>query len=71
MTIPEMAKAFYVKDEKKPDDGNDKMAVITCHNSKGQPAGKAGIVGADDPRRCNHPTFSINRWAHFLMPALT
>ena len=61
MSIPEMAKAFYVVDETKQGDGADKMATITCHNNKGTPAGRAGIVGADPPNVCNNPVFAINR----------
>ena len=61
MSIPEMAAAFYVVDETKPGDGGDKMATITCHNNKGTPAGRAGIIGADNPKLCNNPAFAINR----------
>jgi len=31
MTIPEIAKGFYVVDENKKGDGADKMATISCH----------------------------------------
>ncbi len=62
MTIPDMAKNFYVIDPNKKGDGDDKIATIKCNNKKGTPAGKAGIVGGDNPTLCNHPTFTINRY---------
>ena len=61
MTIKDMAAVFYVIDPTKNGDGNDKIATIDCHNSKGVPGGKAGIVGADNPKLCNHPEFLIKR----------
>ena len=61
ITIKDMAAAFYVIDPDKKGDGGDKIATIECHNSKGVPAGKAGIVGADDPKLCNKPEFLIKR----------
>ena len=63
MTIKDMAAAFYVIDPNKKGDGDDKIATIDCHNSKGADVGgKAGTVGADDPTKCNHPAFSIKRY---------
>ena len=61
MTIKAMAAEFYVVDDTKRGDGADKIATIECHNNKGVPAGRAGIVGADNPKLCNHPTFSVKR----------
>ena len=61
MSIPEIAAAFYVVNETLPGDGSDKMATITCHNNKGIPAGRAGIVGADPPNECDNPVFTLNR----------
>ena len=66
MTIKDMAAHFYVVDENKKGDGSDKMATITCHNFKGTPAGKAGIVGADNPKWCNKPVFAINRLVELM-----
>ena len=63
MTIPDIAKAFYVIDPDKKGDGDDKIATIKCNNKKGSPAGRAGIIGGDNPSLCNHPTFAINRYA--------
>lgn len=62
MSIPDIAKKFYVIDEKKNGDGVDKVATITCHNEKGVPGGRAGIIGADSPKVCNNPEFKINRY---------
>ena len=65
MTIKDMTAAFYVTDPNKKGDGSDKIATIDCHNSK--PANVGGIadtVGADDPTKCNHPAFSIKRYAN-------
>ena len=61
MTIKEMAAAFYVTDSDKKGDGNDKMAIINCHNNKGTQEGIAGVIGADDPKVCNKPEFKLNR----------
>ena len=63
MSIPEMAKNFYVADPLKPNDGNDKIAVINCHNDRCTPAGKAGCIGGDSPKVCNKPTFKVNEYS--------
>jgi hypothetical protein len=61
MSIPEMAKNFYVVDETKQGNGSDKMATITCHNKPGTPAGRAGTIGGDNPKWCDNPVFALNR----------
>ena len=62
MTIPDMARSFYVIDPNKQGDGDDKPAVIECHNRPGVLSGKAGVVtGQDDPKLCADPAFKINR----------
>ena len=61
MTIKEMAQAFYVVDEKKAGDGDDKIATIVCHNSLGTQVFKGGIVGQDKHSVCNKPEFNIKR----------
>lgn len=47
MTIKDMVAAFYVIDPTKSGDGGEKIAAIHCHNRRGVPAGRAGIVGGD------------------------
>ena len=66
MTIPDIAKGFYVIDPTKDGDGSDKIATINCNNKKGTPAGRAGIVGADNPSLCNHPSFAVDRYVKNL-----
>ena len=61
MSIKDMATAFYVIDETKSGDGNDKIATITCHNKKGTPAGRAGVIGGDRENVCDDPEFKLNR----------
>lgn len=61
MTIDDMAKAFYVVDEYKKGDGADKIATIECRNDHGVPAGRAGVVGGDSSKVCDHPEFKIKR----------
>ena len=62
MSIKEIAAAFYVIDPTKSGDGDDKVATINCNNRAAQEAGKGGLITADPPSLCNHPTFSINRY---------
>ena len=50
MTIPEMAKHFYVIDDRKNGDGKDKMAIIDCHGGR-----------ADGFFQCMKPEFKLNR----------
>ena len=64
MTIPDMAKAFYVAiDSKKGADTADKVAYITCHNVNVLASpGFAPSGGTDNPSSCANPTFTINRY---------
>lgn len=68
MSIKEIAAAFYVVDETKKGDGNDKMATITCHNEKPVSAGRAGAVGGHSPKVCDKPEFKINRYCQPQFP---
>ena len=64
MSIKDMAAAFYVIDPTKKGDGGDKIATIDCHNKRGTPAGRAGVIGGDNFALCNHPEFLVNRYVH-------
>lgn len=61
MSIKDMAATFYVIDENKPGDGNDKIATITCHNKIGIPAVKGGVIDGDKGDVCDDPEFKLNR----------
>lgn len=49
MTIPDIAKNFYVIDDRKHD-GKDKMAIIDCNMGRG-----------DGYFQCLTPSFKLNR----------
>ncbi len=61
MTIRDIAAAFYVVDPNKKGDGGDKIATIECHNTKGTPAGRAGVLGGESRTVCDKPEFKIKR----------
>ncbi|KAL2042086.1 hypothetical protein N7G274_005274 [Stereocaulon virgatum] len=61
MTIKDMVANFDVVNEHKKGDGADKLATITCHDTAPLPAGRAGVIGGDNPKWCNKPEFAINR----------
>ncbi len=47
MTIKDIVAAFYVIDPTKSGEGGEKIATIHCHDKRGVPTGRAGIVGGD------------------------
>ena len=59
MTIPDMAKAFQVRDPEDPVKTANTIAVIDCNNGQQTPT-RWGLEG-DNPILRNHPTFSIRR----------
>lgn len=61
MTIPELAKSFYVVDENRKGDGADEMATISCH-AKNCPNPVRGCLMGTDITQCENPTFAINRY---------
>jgi hypothetical protein len=60
MTIPEMAKNFYIIDENKKGDGADQMATISCHAKQCNNPIRGCLTGTDITQ-CEDPTFAINR----------
>lgn len=50
MTIPDIAKHFYVIDDRKHDDGKDKMAIVDCNLGR-----------SDWYSDCLKPSFKLNR----------
>lgn len=61
MALPEIADNFYnLDDPKNTGNGADQIATIECNNKKGEANAYGGWSG-DDPTKCNHPTFQLNR----------
>lgn len=61
ITLPELASHFYnIDDPKKSGDGWNQIATIKCNNKPGHSNAFGGFAG-DDPTKCNHPTFQLNR----------
>ena len=63
MTLPEIANSFYDLDDPKNNDhsdGSTQMTTIKCNNKKGT-SNAFGSWEGDDPSKCNHPTFQLNR----------
>ena len=67
MTIKDMVAAFHVVDESKEGDGDDKKAIIKCHNSLGTPVNWVGFVDGDDSKKCAHPEYVVNRYVPVTM----